>query len=186
MDVIPQGLLGLLLTALEFPGVSWADIRPLEIPDEDPLEVCPVADAVVRGEFKPFLNMFPHVDGDILNDEKVIIHTSSSTGEPEIFEPNTEVCFPGVLGDVGGWSEALRERRSPNTPVKGPWSRALRAGTPVVRLATVSGARFTAPLDGSARICVACSPRRPVDVIIMPGLMPIANDATSVLVRTGP
>ena len=59
MDVIPQGLAGLLLTALEVPGVPWLDVRPLEIPDKDPLEVRPVADAVVREEFKPCLNMFP-------------------------------------------------------------------------------------------------------------------------------
>ena len=46
-NVIPQGLTGLLLAALEVPGVSRVDIRPLEISDEDPLEVRPVADAVV-------------------------------------------------------------------------------------------------------------------------------------------
>ena len=46
-DIIPQGFTGLLLVALEVLGVSRADIRPLEISDEDPLEVCPVADAVV-------------------------------------------------------------------------------------------------------------------------------------------
>ena len=51
----------------------------------------------------------PHTDGEILNDEIVIIHPSSSVGEPEIFEPNTGVCLPVVLGDVGGWSEALWE-----------------------------------------------------------------------------
>ena len=49
----------------------------------------------------------PHTDGEILNDEKVIIHPSGSVGEPEIFELNTGVCLPGVLGDVGGRSEAL-------------------------------------------------------------------------------
>ena len=52
-DVVPQGLAGLLLATLEVLGVSRVDIRPLEIPDEDPLEVRPVADAVVREEFKP-------------------------------------------------------------------------------------------------------------------------------------
>ena len=76
--------------------------------------------------------MFPHVDGDILNDEIVIIHPSGSVGEPEIFEPNTGVCLPSVLGDVGGWSKALWERRSLDTPV--------------VRSASVPGACFTAPL----------------------------------------
>ena len=49
MNVIPQGLTGLLLIALEVPGVPWADVHPLEIPDEDPLEVRPVTDAVVEG-----------------------------------------------------------------------------------------------------------------------------------------
>ena len=67
MDVILQGFAGLLLTALEVPGVPRADVRPLEIPDEDPLEVRPVADAVVWKEFKPCPNMFPHTNGKILD-----------------------------------------------------------------------------------------------------------------------
>ena len=47
------------------------DIRPLEISDEDPLEVRLVTDVVVRKEFKPCPNMFPHANGKILNDEMV-------------------------------------------------------------------------------------------------------------------
>ena len=89
-----------------------ADIHPLKNSDKDPLAVRPVTDAIVREEFKPCPNMFPYVDGEILNDEIVIIHRSGSTGEPEFFEPNIRVCLPGVLGDVGGRSEALWERRS--------------------------------------------------------------------------
>ena len=81
----------------------------LEISSKDPLEVRSVVDAVVREEFKPCSNMFPDVDGEILNDEMVIIHPSGSASEPEIFEPYTRVRLPGVLGDVGGWSEALWE-----------------------------------------------------------------------------
>ena len=77
---------------------------------------------VVREEFKPCPNMFPHADGEILNDEIVIIHPSGSAGELEIFEPYTGVRLPGVLGDVGGWSEALWERCSPDVSAKGPWS----------------------------------------------------------------
>ena len=52
MDVIPQGLAGLLLIALGVLGVSRTDIRPLEIPDEDPLEVRSIVDAVMREEFE--------------------------------------------------------------------------------------------------------------------------------------
>ena len=106
-DVIPQGLTRLLLAALEVLGVTRVDIHPLEISDKDPLEVRPVVDAIVREEFKPCLNMFPHADGEILNDEMVIIHTFGSAGEPKIFEPNTGVRLPSVLSDVGGRSKEL-------------------------------------------------------------------------------
>jgi len=126
----------------------------------------------------------PHTDGEILNDKKVIIHPSGLAGEPEIFEPNTRVCLPGVLGDVGGQSEAQWERRSPDTSVKSPWPRALRAMTSVIRPVTVPRARFTAPLDGSARAHVACPYHHPVDIIIMLGLMLIIDDVVSILVWT--
>ena len=99
-----------------------ANIRPLEISDKDPLEVRPVTDAIVREEFKPCPNMLPHADGKILNDEIVIIHSSSPVGEPEVFEPNAWVCLPGVFGDVGGWSEIPWEWCSSDTSAEGPWS----------------------------------------------------------------
>ena len=47
----------------------------------------------------------PHTDGEILNDEIVIIHPSGSAGELKIFKPNTRVHLPGVHGDVGAQSE---------------------------------------------------------------------------------
>ena len=51
----------------------------------------------------------PHADGEILNDEVVIIHSSGLVGEPKVFEPYTRVRFPCVSSDVGGWLEALWE-----------------------------------------------------------------------------
>ena len=95
-----------MLVALEVLGIPRTDIRPLEIPDEDPLEIHLVTDVVWQEEFKPCSNMLPHVDGEVLNDEVVIIHSSSSVGEPEVFKPYIGICFPGVFGDVGGQSEA--------------------------------------------------------------------------------
>ena len=71
------------------------------------------------------LEHVPHVDGEVLNDEMVIIHPFDSAGEPEIFEPNTRVRLPGVLGDVGGWSKALWERHSLDATTKGPWPQAI-------------------------------------------------------------
>ena len=113
-------------------------------------------DAVMWEEFKPHPNVFPHVDGEILNDEMVIIHPFGSTGEPKIFEPNTGVRLPSVLGDVGGRSEARWERRSLDASAKGLWSQAIRAGTPVVWPATMPRACFTAPLDSLVGAHVAC------------------------------
>ena len=85
------------------------DIRPLEIPYEDPLEVRLVVDAVMWEEFEPCSNIFPHADGEVLNDEVVIIHSSGSVGEPKVFEPYTGIHFLDVFGDVGRWSEVLWE-----------------------------------------------------------------------------
>ena len=45
--------------------------------------------------------MFPHIDGELLNDEVVIIYSSGLAGELKVFEPYTGVCLPGILGDVG-------------------------------------------------------------------------------------
>ena len=124
--------------------------------------------------------MLPHTDGEVLNNEVVIIHSSGSAGKPKVFEPYTGIRFPGVFGDVGRWSEALWERRFLDATAKGPWSRAVRAGTPVVRSATISGVRFPAPLDGSAGAHATCSHRPMMDVIITPGLTLIVDDATSI------
>ena len=121
MDVIPQGLIGLLLAALKVLGIPRTDIRPLKIYYEDPLENCLVADAVGRKEFKPCSNMLPHADGEVLDDEVVIIHSSSLVGKPKVFEPYIGVRLPGVPSDVGGRSEALWERRFLDAATKGPW-----------------------------------------------------------------
>ena len=65
--------------------------------------------------------MLPHIDGEVLNDEVVIIHSSGLAGEPKVFEPYTGIHFLGVFGDVGRRSEELWERRSLDATTKGPW-----------------------------------------------------------------
>ena len=63
----------------------------------------------------------PHADGEVLDDEVVIIHSFGSAGETEVFEPYTGVHFPSVSGDVGGRSEALWEQCFLDAMTKGPW-----------------------------------------------------------------
>ena len=126
--------------------------------------------------------MLPHADGEVLNDEVVIIHSSGSVGKLEVFEPYIGIHFPGVFGNVGKWSEALWEWLFLDATAKGPWSWAIRARTLVVWLATMPRVRFLAPLDGTARAHAARSHHPLMDVIITPGLTPIVDDATSVSV----
>ena len=128
------------------------------------------------------LEHVPHVDGEVLNDEVVIIHSSGSAGKSKVFEPYTKIRFLGILGVVGRRSEALWEGCSLDALTKGSWSRAIWAGTPVVGSVTAPGVCFTGPFDGPARAHVACSHRRPMDVIIMPGPTSVADDAASVSV----
>ena len=51
--------------------------------------------------------MLLHVDGEVLNDEVVIIHPSGLAGEPKVFEPYTGIRLPDIFGDVGRRPEAL-------------------------------------------------------------------------------
>ena len=64
--------------------------------------------------------MLPYANGKILDDEKVIIHSSGSTGELEVFKPNAWVCLPSVFGDVGGWPKMLQEWCLPDALAEGP------------------------------------------------------------------
>ena len=97
-------------------------IRPLEIPDEDPFEIRPVTDAISQEEFEPCSNMLPHIDGEVLYDEVVIIHSFGLVDELKVFKPYTGIHFLGVFGDVGRWSKALWERHFLDAMAKGPSS----------------------------------------------------------------
>ena len=92
MDVILQGLVGLLLAALEVLGIPRMDIRPLEIPNEDPLEIGPVADVVRREEFEPCSNMPPTQMGRYL-----MMKWSSSTPSAQQASWKSSSHIPGFV-----------------------------------------------------------------------------------------
>ena len=79
-------------------------------------------DVVMWEEFEPCLNMFPYADGEVLNDEVIIIHSPSSVGKLEVFEPYTGIRLPSIFSDVGRWSKVLWEPCSLDAPAKVPWS----------------------------------------------------------------
>jgi hypothetical protein len=78
VDVVPEGLARFLLATLEVPRVSEAHVLPLEVPDEDLLELRPITDVVGQQEFEPCSKVLPDTDGEVLDDEVVIIHPSGS------------------------------------------------------------------------------------------------------------
>ena len=43
------------------------------------------------------LEHVPHTDGEVLNDEVVIIHSSGLVGELEVFEPYTGIHLLGYI-----------------------------------------------------------------------------------------
>ena len=124
----------------------------------------------------------PMQDREVLDDEAVIIHSPGLAGEPEVFEPYTGVSLPGVSGDIGGWLEALWERRSLDVMTEGPWPWAIGARASVVRSATMPRVNVPASLNGQARACTACSHRHSIGVIIVPGMASIVDDAASITV----
>jgi hypothetical protein len=85
----------------------------------------------------------PNTDGEVLDDEVVIIRPSSSAREPKIFQPHSGVRFPSVLGDIGGWLKAQQEWCFLDAALEGPWARGVRTRAPVTvsvtRSATTPG-----------------------------------------------
>ena len=129
------------------------------------------------------LEHVPQANGEVLDDEVIIIHSSISVGEPEVFEPYTGVGLPGVFGYIGGWSKTLWEQHSLDATTKGLWPWAIWAGALVVWSAAMPRMRVPALPDSQAGARAACSHRHLMDVIIALGLAPIVDDAASVMVR---
>jgi hypothetical protein len=61
-------------------------VRPLEVSDKELLELRPTADTVGRQEFEPCSNILPNTNGEVLDDEVVVIRSFGSAGELEIFQ----------------------------------------------------------------------------------------------------
>jgi len=65
-DEISEGLIWLLPATPEVPGVPWAHVCALKVPNEDPNQVGPVVDHALRKVLKPRL----------ADDEQVVIRSA--------------------------------------------------------------------------------------------------------------
>jgi hypothetical protein len=70
--------------------------------------------------------------GEVTDDEVVIVRSTQLAGQPVVRKPQFRPCFPRVLGDGSRGSEPGRERRPSYGPAKGLRTRQFRRGAPIL------------------------------------------------------
>jgi hypothetical protein len=86
-DVLSRGFLWLLATASEIPGVPRAHIRALEISSEGLDQVVPVEDLRRRQMLQAGPGGVGEEQGEVADDEVVIVHSSQLAGQPVVCKP---------------------------------------------------------------------------------------------------
>jgi hypothetical protein len=118
-DVFSQGFPWLLATASEIPRVPRAHVRALEVSSEGFDQVIPVGDLRRRQMLQPGPGGVREEQGEVADDEVVIIHSTQLAGQPVVRKPQSRSRFPRVLGDGSRGSEPGRERRPSYGPAEG-------------------------------------------------------------------
>jgi hypothetical protein len=117
-DVVPEGFSRLLAAASEIPRVPRAHVCALEVAGEGFDQVVPVGD-LRRGQMlQPGSGSVGEEQGEVADDEVVIVHSTQLAGQPVVREPQFWPFLPRVLGDGSRGSEPGRERRSSYGPAK--------------------------------------------------------------------
>jgi hypothetical protein len=70
--------------------------------------------------------------GEVADDEVVIVRSTQLAGQPVVREPQFRPCFPRVLGDGSRSLEPDRERRPSYGPAKSLRTRWFERGTPIL------------------------------------------------------
>jgi hypothetical protein len=118
-DVLSQGFPWLLAAASEIPRVPRAHVRALEVSSESLYQVVPVGDLRGRQMLQPGPGSVEEEQGEVADDEVVIVRSTQRTGQPVVRKPQLRPCFPRVLGDGSRGSEPGRERRPSYGPAEG-------------------------------------------------------------------
>jgi hypothetical protein len=87
LDVVPERLSWLLAAALEIPGFPRADVRALEVAGEGLDQVVPVGDLPRRQVLQPGSSGVGEEQGEVANDEVVIVRSTQVAGQPVVREP---------------------------------------------------------------------------------------------------
>jgi hypothetical protein len=85
-DVVPERLSRLLAAASKVPRVSRAHVRALEIAGEGLDQVVPVGDLPRRQVFQPGASGVGEEQGEVADDEVVIVRSTQLAGQPVVCE----------------------------------------------------------------------------------------------------
>jgi hypothetical protein len=127
-DVLSQGFPWLVAAASEIPRVPRAHVRALEVSSESLDQVVPVGDLRRRQMLQPGPGGVGEEQGEVADDEIVIIRSTQLAGQPVVRKPQFQPRFPRVLGDSSRGSEPGQERR----PAEGLWTRWFGRGSPIL------------------------------------------------------
>jgi hypothetical protein len=73
----------------------------------------------VRQMLQPGLGSVGEEQGEVADDEVVVVRSSQLAGQPVVRKPQLRPCFPRVLGDGSRGPEPSREQRSSYGPIEG-------------------------------------------------------------------
>jgi hypothetical protein len=84
----------LLAAASEILGVPWAHVRALEVAGEGLDQVVPVGDLPQRQVLQPGSSGVGEEQGEVADDEVVIIRSTQLACQPVVREPQFRPCLP--------------------------------------------------------------------------------------------
>jgi hypothetical protein len=131
-DVVPERLSRLLAAASEIPGVPRAHVRALEVVDEGLDQVVPVGDLPRRQVLQPGSSGIGEEQGEVADDEVVIVHSTQVAGQLVVREPQFQPRLPLVLCGSSRGSEPGRERRPSYGPAESLRTEWFGRGTPIL------------------------------------------------------
>src|SRR5688572_4027013 len=93
-DVVPKRLSRLLPAASEVPGIPGAHVRALEVASESLDQILPAGNLPRRQVLQPSASSVGEEQGEVADDEVVVVRSTQLTGQAVVREPQFRSCFP--------------------------------------------------------------------------------------------
>ena len=104
----------------------------LEVPNEDPNQVTPVVDLRGRKVLEPGSRRVRQEQGEIADDEQVIVRATQLAGQAVIGKPELRVGLAAVLREIGRLPEPGGKKGSADGPAEDPRAWRFRGRTAVL------------------------------------------------------